>query len=98
IFMYRCFRIARNDKTELAGFNQNEYVEPSGASKKNMEQLLAEFQAVRQSSISLVTSFTNTDLQNVGIANGAAMSARAAAFTVTGHEIWHMDIIKERYL
>lgn len=98
IFMYRCFRIARNDKTELAGFNQNEYVEPSGASKKNMEQLLAEFQAVRESSISLVNSFTNMDLQNVGIANGAAMSARAAAFTVTGHEIWHMDIIKERYL
>lgn len=30
VFMYRCFRIARNDKTSLAGYNQNIYIEPSG--------------------------------------------------------------------
>jgi hypothetical protein len=26
------------------------------------------------------------------------MSAQAAAFVIPGHNIWHMDIINERYL
>lgn len=98
IFMYRCFRIARNDKTELAGFDQNLYIEPSGAQHKSLEELLYEFFTVRESSIALVSSLQEKDLKAVGISNGGNMSARAAAFTIPGHEIWHMDIIAERYL
>lgn len=98
MFMYRCFRIARNDKTELAGFDQNIYVEPSRANQKTMNDLLAEFQIVRDGSISLLNSLTPNDLKNIGTANGGHMSARAAAFTITGHEIWHKDIIVDRYL
>ncbi len=98
IFMYRCFRIARRDRTPLAGFDQNIYIEPSGANHKSMDSLLSEFKIVRQSSISLLESITEDDLTCIGNANGGNMSARAAAFTIIGHDIWHMDIIKERYL
>ncbi|WP_299212211.1 DinB family protein [uncultured Aquimarina sp.] len=98
IFMYRCFRIARNDKTSLAGFDQNIYIEPSGANHKSMDSLISEFKIVRQSSISFLDSITDDHLKLVGNANGGDMSARAAAFTIIGHEIWHMDIINERYL
>ncbi|WP_298545922.1 DinB family protein [uncultured Aquimarina sp.] len=98
IFMYRCFRIARKDTTSLAGFDQNIYIEPSGANHKSMDSLLSEFKIVRQSSISLLESITEDDLTCIGNANGGNMSARAAAFTIIGHDIWHMDIIKERYL
>ncbi|WP_299246455.1 DinB family protein [uncultured Aquimarina sp.] len=98
IFMYRCFRIARKDITSLAGFDQNIYIEPSGANHKSMDSLLSEFKIVRQSSISLLESITEDDLTCIGNANGGNMSARAAAFTIIGHDIWHMDIIKERYL
>ncbi|MFD2561281.1 DinB family protein [Aquimarina rubra] len=98
IFMYRCFRIARNDKTSLAGFDQNIYINPSGANQKSMSELISEFKAVRQSSISFLNSITDDQLAYVGNANGGDMSARAAAFTIIGHEIWHIDVIKERYL
>ncbi|MGW9685070.1 DinB family protein [Flagellimonas sp. 2504JD1-5] len=98
IFMYRCFRIARNDKTDLAGFDQNIYIEPSAASQKSVEALLEEYTTVRNASISLLKSLSDKDLANTGNANAGTMSARAAAFTIIGHEIWHMDIIKERYL
>ncbi len=98
IFMYRCFRIARNDNTPLAGFDQNIYIEPSGANKKKMAELLTEFQFTRDSSICLLQSMNNVNLRHIGNANSTPMSARAAAFTITGHEIWHMDILKERYL
>lgn len=98
IFMYRCFRIARNDKTPLAGFNQEIYIEPSNANNKTTTELLEEFKAVRNNSISLLSSLTDNNLEYIGNANGSSMSARAAAFIIIGHEIWHMEIIKEKYL
>ncbi|MEL6821891.1 MAG: DinB family protein [Calditrichota bacterium] len=98
VFMYRCFRIARGDKTALAGFNQNIFVEPSKAMEKSRDQLIGEFIATRAASISLLDSLTNADLLQIGDANGGAMSARAAAFTIIGHDIWHMDVIRNLYL
>lgn len=98
VFMYRCFRIARGDKTALAGFNQDIFVEPSGASRKSRDQLIGEFIATRSASISLLDSLTDADLQQIGDANGGVMSARAAAFTIIGHDIWHMDVIRDLYL
>lgn len=98
IFMYRCFRIARGDKIALAGYSQDIYIEPSRASQKSRDQLIGEFIATRSASISLLDSLTDSDLQQIGDANGGAMSARAAAFTIIGHDIWHMEVIKDLYL
>ncbi|QMU65227.1 MAG: DUF664 domain-containing protein [Flavobacteriaceae bacterium] len=98
IFMYRCFRIARKDMTSLAGFDQNSYIEPSGADDKTIDELLNEFIANRNNSIALLQELSDENLAFIGNANGAKISARAAAFTIIGHDIWHMEIIKERYL
>ena len=98
IFMYRCFRIGRHDKTPLSGFEQNDYIEPSAANNKTLESLVEEYQTVRQNSIILLKSLSEKDLKFTGNANGNNMSARAAAFSVLGHELWHLKIIKERYL
>ncbi|MFH4965576.1 DinB family protein [Gaetbulibacter sp. M235] len=98
IFMYRCLRIARHDRTPLSGFEQNDYIEPSQANKKTLEALLEEYQMVRQNSIILLKSLNENDLNFIGNASGNNLSARAAAFIVLGHELWHMKIIKERYL
>ncbi len=98
IFMYRCFRIARNDTTALAGFDQNIYIEPSNANGKSIENLINEFEVNRNNSICLLDSLTDKDLCFMGDANGGNMSARAAAFTIIGHDIWHMEVIEQRYL
>lgn len=98
VFQYRCFCIARGDKTSLPGFEQNDYIKPSKAKNKSIELLIEEFKTVRQSFITLLDSLTNEDLEIMGNANGSGMSARAAAFIVLGHYKWHINIIKERYL
>jgi hypothetical protein len=98
IFMYRCFRIARRDITTLAGFDQNIYNEPSNANDKSMESLLNEFTINRTNSISILNSLTDEDLLFIGNSNGDAFSARAAAFTILGHDIWHIELIKDKYL
>jgi uncharacterized damage-inducible protein DinB len=98
IFMYRCLRIARHDQTPLAGFDQNDYILPSLANNKSIELLLEEYQAVRQNFIVLLKSLSEADLKFIGNANGNGLAARAAAFIILGHELWHIKIIKERYL
>jgi uncharacterized damage-inducible protein DinB len=98
IFMYRCFRIARQDKTALAGYDQDDYITPSGADEKTIANLLNEFTTNRNHSISLLDSLTDENICFVGNASGNAMSARAAAFTIIGHDIWHMEVINNKYL
>ncbi len=98
IFMYRLLRIARKDTTALAGFDQDIYIKPSEASAKSIEELLHEFTITRQYSINLISSISDENLKNVGTASNSSISARACAFILLGHSIWHIEIIKERYL
>lgn len=98
IFMYRVFRIARKDITPIEGFDQDIYIKPSGANDKTIEALLEEFKTTRLYSINLLNSISNENLCSIGVANNSPASARACAFILLGHSVWHMDIIKERYL
>lgn len=98
VFMYRCFRIGRHDKTPLAGYNQDDYILPSNTNNKTLEDLQEEYQSVRQSSIVLLKSLSATNLKQTGMADNNTMSARAAAFIILGHEIHHINIIIDRYL
>ena len=60
--------------------------------------MLNEFIINRNNSIALLQSLTNEDLCFIGNANGGKLSARAAAFIIIGHDIWHKEVIKKNYL
>ena len=98
IYAYRALRFARNDKTELPGFDQDNYALHSGANQRTIESLLREFAAVRNATIALFESFDEQVLTRKGVAGGNVMSVRAAAYHIAGHELRHVNIIKERYL
>ena len=98
IFTYRLLRIARKDTTPLAGFDQDIYVDPSEANNKSINNLIEEFSATRLYTINLVNSISDENLKNLGNASDSPVSARACAFILLGHSIWHINIIKERYL
>ncbi|WP_147677311.1 DinB family protein [Algibacter pacificus] len=98
VMMHRCFRIARRDITPLPGFEQNDYIMPSKANSKSIDTLIEEYQIVRKNSMVLLSSLSSEDLKCIGTASGGNMSARATAFITLGHEIWHADIIKLKYL
>lgn len=98
IFMYRFFRIARKDTTPLAGFDQDVYIDPSGANDKSIEELIHEFTVTRLYSMNIINSVSDENLQNMGTASDSPVSARACAFILLGHSIWHIDVIKQRYL
>lgn len=98
IYAYRALRFARNDETELPGFEQDDYALYSGANGRDIVDILKEFAAVRRATISLFEGFDRAALQRAGVADGKVMSVRAAAYHIAGHELRHLNIIRERYL
>jgi uncharacterized damage-inducible protein DinB len=98
IYSYRALRFARNDKTELPGFEQDDYAAHSGANERDITDILKEFATVRHATISLFEGLEEKALTRAGIANGNVMSVRAAVYHLAGHEMHHVNIIRERYL
>ncbi|HXL56922.1 MAG TPA: DinB family protein [Chitinophagaceae bacterium] len=98
IYAYRALRIARNDKTELPGFEQDDYVPYSRANERTLKNILHEYATIRNATISLFKSFAEATFLRTGTANGHILSVRALAYHIAGHELHHMNIIKERYL
>ncbi len=98
IFAYRALRFARNDSTELPGFDQDPYVAASNADDRTPESLIEEFLAVRASTIALFQHLPDDAWVRSGIANGHAVSVRALVYHIAGHELHHFNLIKERYL
>ncbi len=98
IFGYRALRFARNDKTELPGFEENDYVDYANANKRSIQDLLSELAVVRQATLSLFKSFSNEELVRIGIASNKPMSVRALGFIIIGHQNHHQRVFEERYL
>jgi len=98
VFQYRALRFARNDGTELKGFDQDSYVPQSMANKRNKRDILEEFVALRKSSLMLFKSFDGIQLLRIGVASGTKMSVRALGFVICGHQVHHFKILEERYL
>jgi uncharacterized damage-inducible protein DinB len=98
IFAYRALRFARKDRTELPGFDENAYADVSKADARPITSILAEYAAVRQATIELFKTFDEEMLAESGIASGKKVSVRALGFAILGHEIHHLNIIKQRYL
>lgn len=98
IFAYRALRIARQDKTPLPGFEQDNYVAPSQANKRSLDELIDEFKAIKLATAALFNSFSEEMLIALGTASNSPLSVRAIGFIIIGHEIHHCEVIKERYL
>ena len=98
IFAYRALRIARNDKTPLPGFEQEDYVRAARFDERPLPALLDEFAATRNSTLSLMRSFSPDAWQRRGVANGAGLSVRALAYITAGHAAHHLNILRAKYL
>ncbi|MBC7796559.1 MAG: DinB family protein [Pyrinomonadaceae bacterium] len=98
IFAYRALRFARNDKTDLPGFEQDDYVAESKANAREISDILTEYIAVRTATITLFRGLDANVLTNIGESNGNQTSVRALAYMIAGHELHHLKIINERYI
>ncbi len=98
IFCYRSLCFARNDKTELPGFNQDIFVANDNANDRDYYDLLDEMQILRKSTIQLFKSFSDKALLRVGVASNNKISVRALGYLFSGHQLHHLNVVKERYV
>jgi hypothetical protein len=97
IFAYRAMRIARGDKTPLAGFEQDDYVRSGGFEKRTLIDLAEELDAIRRTTMILFRGLEPDAWIRQGIANNGLLSVRALAYMIAGHELHHCRILREKY-
>lgn len=98
IFAYRALRFARNDKTPLHGWDENDYAPEANAGGRTLRQIADEMSTLRASTLHMFEGFTVEMLGRKGIANENEMSVLALGFIIAGHETHHRKILVERYL
>ena len=98
IYAYRALRFARNDQTELPGFDQDDYMLTSHYDQIELEDLLSELRLIRLGNIAMFRTLDEEAWSRVGVANSNSVSVRAIAFAMAGHVRHHMNVLRERYL
>jgi DinB superfamily len=97
IFCYRALRIARNDKTPIEGFEQDDYVKYGSFGQCRLVALVDEFTSVRKATLSLFRGLDETAWTRRGVASENEFSVRALAYIIAGHELHHRMLFQERY-
>lgn len=97
VFAYRALRFAREDTTPLPGFEETTWVPAGHFDRRALQDLVAEYSAVRAATVAMFGSFDEEALLRRGKANDAVVSVRALAHIIAGHELHHVGLLRERY-
>ena len=98
VMSYRALRFARNDKTELPGFEQDDFIRGGSFNEISLGDMLREFEYLRRANILMFRNLSAEAWDRNGSANGNQITVRALAYIIVGHEKHHRKIVKERYL
>ena len=97
VFCYRTLRFARKDATPTAGYDENLFASHAEAGKRDLSDVLDELKIVRMGTMALFKSFDDKALIRTGITWKYEMSVLAMGFTLAGHQIHHLNFMKENY-
>ena len=97
VFSYRAMRISRNDKTPLAGFEQDDYVKYGPFGNCSLAGLVAEFTSVRHATILMFRALDEAGWARRGVASNNEVTVRALAYIIAGHELHHRRIFQQKY-
>jgi hypothetical protein len=97
IFMYRALAYARNEKTKLPSYEENEYAENAKTSHRTFEELINELRTVHLAFKTMYESFTPEMLARQGEGFKGLYSVASIGFIMAGHQRWHLKVLEERY-
>jgi hypothetical protein len=98
IMTYRALRFSRNDKTLLPGYDQQLFVDNSRFDEQPVSQLIHDFENVRNATISFMNSLSAEQLSLTGTAWKYELTVEEFLKATIGHEVHHLEIIKQKYL
>lgn len=96
-FAYRALTFARNNPGPLPGVDPDGFMLDAGFAKRSLADVVAELVDVRRASVALLRSFDDAAWLRQGVADENAITVRALAYTMAGHERHHaLDFPKHR--
>ena len=98
IMTYRALRFSRNDKTPLPGYDQNILVDNSRFDEQSVNQLVNDFENVRNATISFMNALSPAQLLRTGTAWKYELTVEEFLKATIGHELHHIEVIKQKYL
>jgi hypothetical protein len=97
LFGFRALAFARRDPSPLPSMDQDLWVEGADFDARSLASIAIEFRAVRAATAAMFAGFAPDALLRSGIASGNAFTVRSLAYIVAGHEMYHLQILAERY-
>lgn len=98
ILSFRALFIARGDKQNLPGFEQDDYVNSGEFLNRDFDEMIDEFSLLRSNTIQLLKSFPLHLYDRKAKINGFETALAAIPFIIAGHVAHHEFILKERYI
>jgi DinB superfamily len=98
IFAYRALAIARGDRASLPGMEQDEYMEHARFDARTLASLCEEFEHVRRANVLMLGGLDAEAWARRGVASDNEVTVLALAHIIAGHELHHVQILRERYL
>lgn len=98
VFAYRAMRFSRNDQSLVSGFDEESWADNSYAETRTLKSLIKEFKMTRKQSVIFFKTLPAEALQLIGIVNGNEIKVETIGELTVGHNLHHLNIIKERYL
>ncbi len=98
VFAYRALRFSRKDQSVVSGFDEEAWAKHSYADSRTLKSLIKEFKLTRKQSFIFFKTLPEDALQLSGTVNGNSINVETIGKLTVGHNIHHLNIIKERYL
>lgn len=98
VFAYRALRFSRKDQSLVSGFDEEAWADNSYADSRTLKSLIKEFKVTRKQSSIFFKTLPAEALSLIGIVNGNDIKVETIGKLTVGHNLHHLNIIKERYL
>ncbi len=97
LFAHRALAIARRDPADQPSMDQEIWMAGADFDHRTLVSLRDELQAVRAATIALCATFDREVGDRRGRASGNLFSVRSLVWTLAGHELHHLGLLRERY-
>ena len=98
VFSYRALCFSRGETQILPGFDENEYANHADLSNVAFEDLVMEFDIVRQATIMQFSHLPSDKPLLKGKSAAGENNVLSLGYMIVGHTQHHINVVKERYL
>ncbi|UPK41570.1 DinB family protein [Paenibacillus pabuli] len=97
IMSSRLLRIARGDKANHPGYDQDVLMQTHPFDAYTVADLNEEYAVTRRSTILMLRRLMPEAWLRKGIVSDNPASARSIAYIIAGHELHHLSVLRDRY-